>query len=223
MTVKVLWNKIKADSKTKVWIAILSISIILLGILSYFIFLSGGGRYSQLISFFLYMCIACTIIPLLTPPYVIGLGKIFAPIIVALTGAMGNCIGGLLDYYLVTFLFSKVQLLQKMEKSKIYQRGSVYFKRFAFPCLVFTGFSPIPFEPFRIMAILAKYNLAKYILAIFIGRMPRYYLLAWLGKEFREYFTNKVLLLLSIILILIYLIQELVKKYRRGKLHKSKV
>jgi len=218
-----LWNKIKADSKTKVWIAILSISIILLGILSYFIFLSGGGRYSQLISFFLYMCIACTIIPLLTPPYVIGLGKIFAPIIVALTGAMGNCIGGLLDYYLVTFLFSKVQLLQKMEKSKIYQRGSVYFKRFAFPCLVFTGFSPIPFEPFRIMAILAKYNLAKYILAIFIGRMPRYYLLAWLGKEFREYFTNKVLLLLSIILILIYLIQELVKKYRRGKLHKSKV
>ncbi len=169
------------------------------------------------------MCIACSMIPLPTPPFVIGLGKIFPPVIVALTGAMGNCIAGLLDYYLVTVLFSKVQLLQKMEKSRIFQQGNVYFKRFAFLCLVFTGFSPIPFEPFRVMAIVARYNIAKYVLSIFVGRMPRYYLIAFLGEEYREYFTNKVLLLLLVILILIYLIQELVKKYRIGKFHKSNI
>jgi len=222
LTIKTLWDKIKINNRNRVWIVILSITIILLGVLSYFLFFSDH-KYSQLISFSLYMCIACSVIPLPTPPFVIGMGRIFPPLIVALTGAIGNCIGGLLDYYLVTLFFSKVQLLQKVQTSRIYRRGSVYFDRFAFPCLLFTGFSPIPFEPFRIMAIVAKYNLVKYLLAIFIGRMPRYYLVAYLGEEYQEYFTNKVLFLFLIALILMYLIQRIIRMYRRSKVSNREI
>ena len=64
-----------------------------------------GGRHSQLLGYFAYMSIACTLIPLPTPPYVIALGEVFHPGIVALVGAIGNCLAALVEYYSITWFF----------------------------------------------------------------------------------------------------------------------
>ena len=37
-----------------------------------------GSRYSQLMGYFAYMSVACALIPLPTPPYVIALGRFFS-------------------------------------------------------------------------------------------------------------------------------------------------
>jgi len=81
----------------QIYLVITRISILLLSIFVGYLYLSGG-RYSQLVGYFIYMSIACTFIPLPTPPYVIGMGKNFHPGIVGLAGAFGNCLAGFIEY-----------------------------------------------------------------------------------------------------------------------------
>ena len=170
-----------------------------------------GSRYSQLIGFFGYMSVACTLIPLPTPPYVIALGKVFDPSIVALAGAVGNMIAAFVEYHVLLWIFSKTKLKQQVEGNRVFQRFSHYFRRMAFVCLVFTGFTPIPFEPFRFAAILARYNLSLYLLAVFLGRFPRYYLIALIGEQFQ--IPTRYLIILLIILLVIPVIGILIKHH----------
>ena len=173
---------------------------ILLSLSLGYLFLKGS-HYSQLIGFFGYMSVACTLIPLPTPPYVIALGKVFHPGIVALTGAVGNCIAAFVEYRLLLWLFSKTELQQRVEANRIFQRFSYYFHRMAFVCLVFTGFTPLPFEPFRFAAILTRYNLSLYLLAVLLGRFPRYYLIALIGDRFQIPTHYLIILLMGLLII----------------------
>ena len=170
-----------------------------------------GSRYSQLIGFFGYMSVACTLIPLPTPPYVIALGKVFHPGIVAITGAIGNAIAAFVEYRLLLWLFSRTELQQRVETNPIFQRFSHYFRRMAFVCLVFTGFTPIPFEPFRFAAILARYNLPRYLLAVLLGRFPRYYLIALIGDQFQ--IPTRYLVILLIVSLAIPIVGMLIKHH----------
>ena len=169
-----------------------------------------GSRYNQLIGFFVYMSVACTLIPLPTPPYVIALGKVFDPSIVAFTGAIGNCIAAFAEYHLLLWIFSKSELQQRVKTNRIFQRFSYYFQRMAFVCLVFTGFTPIPFEPFRFAAILVRYNLPLYLLAVLLGRFPRYYLIALIGDQFQ--IPTRYLVILLIASLAIPIIGMLIKQ-----------
>ncbi len=198
------------------WI-LTAIGIILSLALGY-VFLKGS-RYSQLISFFGYMSVACTLIPLPTPPYVIALGKVFDPSIVALAGAIGNCIAAFVEYQLLLWLFSKTELQQRVETNRVFQRFSYYFRRAAFVCLIFTGFTPIPFEPFRFAAILARYNLPLYLLAVFLGRFPRYYLIALIGDQYL--IPTRYLIILLIALLVMPIIGMLIKHYTSANNKKS--
>ena len=190
------------------WI-LTAIGIILSLALGY-VFLTGS-RYSQLIGFFGYMSVACTLIPLPTPPYVIALGKVFHPGIVALAGAVGNVIAAFVEYHLLLWFFSKTTLQQRVETNRIFQRFSYYFRRMAFVCLVFTGFTPIPFEPFRFAAILTRYNLFLYLLAVLLGRFPRYYLIALIGDQFQ--IPTRYLIVLLIVSVVIPVIGMVIKHY----------
>ena len=174
----------------------------------------AGSRYSQLLGFFGYMSVACTLIPLPTPPYVIALGKVFDPAIVALAGAIGNCIAAFVEYQLLLWICSKTELQQRVETNRIFQRFSYYFRRMAFVCLVFTGFTPIPFEPFRFAAILTRYNLSLYLLAVLLGRFPRYYLIALIGHQFQ--IPTRYLIILLIVSLVIPIIGMLIKHHSSG-------
>ncbi len=174
-----------------------------------YLFLTGH-RYSRLIGFFGYMSVACTLIPLPTPPYVIALGQDFHPGIVALAGAVGNCIAAFVEYRFLTWFFTAADLQERVERNRIFQRFSAYFRRAAFVCLVFTGFTPIPFEPFRFAAILARYNLLLYLLAVLVGRFPRYYLIALIGDQFR--IPTRSLVILLIVSLAIPIIGLLIKR-----------
>ena len=174
-----------------------------------YVFLEGNP-YSQLIGFFGFMSVACTLIPLPTPPYVIALGKVFHPGIVALAGAVGNVIAAFVEYQLLLWIFSKTELQHRVETNLIFQRFSYYFRRMAFVCLVFTGFTPIPFEPFRFAAILIRYNLPLYLLAVLLGRFPRYYLIALIGEQFQ--IPTRYLIILLIVSLAIPLIGMLIKR-----------
>jgi membrane protein YqaA with SNARE-associated domain len=126
------------------------------------------------------MTAACTFFPLPTPPVVIYMGALHDPLVVALVGGVASCLAGLIDYFLFLLLLQHGRVRQ-FQGSSFYRSCAAFFKRIAFFSLVLAAFTPIPFDPFRLLAIASGYNRAGYLTAIFIGRAPRYYLLAKLG------------------------------------------
>ncbi len=153
----------------------------------------------ELLFLLVYMTFACTFFPLPTPPTIMVYGESFNPILVAIVGGIGTCIASLIDYTVITFIF-EYKKFAKLKQTKTYKYCAWFYNKVAFISLVIAGFTPIPFEPFRFLAAATKYNRVKYVLAIFIGRAPRYYLLA----KFQHLFPiPRSILIGSIPLILI--------------------
>ena len=79
--------------------------------------------------------------------------------------------------------------------------------------MVFAGFTPVPFYPFRVIGIASGDARWKYILSTFAGRTPRYYILAWLGNEYSSYITTQHIVLLFIIMIIPPIIKFLRERF----------
>ena len=128
--------------------------------------------------------IANTIIPItLHEPALIYYGKFYPPQWVAIVATFAVIF---IEY--VNYL--ALMPLLEMEKAKIIREKR--FSQYAEKCFCRTSFLsvlsscllPIPFFPFRILSVTTKYSIRMYILAIFIGRMPRYFLIAMGSKIF---------------------------------------
>jgi len=101
----------------------------------------------------------------------------------ALAASAGTLIAGFLDHS----VFVPVMNLQSLAGYKDkgwYQKFARLFMKYPFFVIVVTGFTPIPFFPFKFLAFSVHYPLWKYLGALLVGRFPRYVLLAWFGSLF---------------------------------------
>ena len=62
------------------------------------------------------------------------------------------------------------------------RRSVEYFARAPFTTVVVFAFTPLPFWVARLLAILYRYPLGRFLTATAVGRLPRLYLYAWLGE-----------------------------------------
>lgn len=162
----------------------------------------------ELIFLLTYMTFACTFFPLPTPQIIMDYGGRFNPILVAVIGAIGTCMAGLIDYTLMTYVL-EFKKIAKLKATMTYKYCAWLYNKFSFLTLVITGFIPIPFEPSRFLASATRYSRSKYVLALFIGRVPRYYLLAKLQRVFH---IPRSILIGSILLISIIVLMKLIWK-----------
>lgn len=173
------------------------------------------GRALDLWLYFAYMTVACTFFPLPTPQVAMDYGQRFNPILAAIVGGIGSCISVLVDYILVTVMF-RYEKIARVKKTQTYINVEQLFKRAPFVVLVITAFTPIPLEPVKLLACATRYNRIKFVLAIFVGRTPRYFLLGILQREFlsipRIYLYSSI-----IIVVMIEVIRRLLKRRRLGK------
>ena len=63
------------------------------------------------------------------------------------------------------------------------------------------NFIPVPIDVIRILAVSAGYKRRYYVLATFVGRFPRYLIVAILGYEFKPS-TQTILIILAITVLL---------------------
>jgi membrane protein YqaA with SNARE-associated domain len=99
----------------------------------------------------------------------------------AIAASIGTMVAGWLDHT----VFVPVMNLKAISGYKDlgwYRKIVRYFKRQPFWTLVVTGFTPIPFFPFKFLAFSVHYPMRRYLAALLVGRFPRYLLLAWLGR-----------------------------------------
>jgi membrane protein YqaA with SNARE-associated domain len=141
-------------------------------------------RYASLAGYFLYMALACTFVPLNTLWIVLWLATQFPAWLVALVGAVGTSLANLNDYYLLSYLF-EFDRVKRLRERRGYQRAVAWFDRAPLLTLTTFSFLPIPVDAVRLLAISRRYSRARFTAASFLGRFPRYYLLArgwqWLG------------------------------------------
>jgi membrane protein YqaA with SNARE-associated domain len=168
----------------------------------------------EMIFLLTYMTCACTFFPLPTPQIIMAYGGRFNPILVAVVGAIGTCMAGLIDYTVMTYVL-EFKKIAKLKETNIYRYCTWLYNKIAFISLVIAGFIPIPFEPFRCLAGATRYSKGKYVLALFIGRGLRYYLLVKIQCVFH---IPRSILIGSIVLIgVIIMIKIIYRKVSQSR------
>jgi uncharacterized membrane protein YdjX (TVP38/TMEM64 family) len=74
-----------------------------------------------------------------------------------------------------------------VQESRWFQFAARWFRKA--PALLIAGsaLAPVPFYPVKILAIAADYPLRRFIVALVVGRLPRFYFLARVLSELDEY------------------------------------
>ena len=101
----------------------------------------------------------------------------------AVAASIGTMIAGYLDHSVFTPVMNLKGLTGYKERAW-YQKAARLFGKYPFAVLVVTGFTPVPFFPFKFLSFSLRYPLKKYLAALLIARFPRYLLLAYIGSFF---------------------------------------
>lgn len=99
----------------------------------------------------------------------------------ALITTITSLLGGIAGYAIGYFLFEAVKpLLVDLGYWDAYSKGKDWFEDWGVWAVLIAGFSPIPYKVFTIAAGVAVLNLPGFIIASFIGRGARFFLVAGL-------------------------------------------
>jgi len=171
-------------------------------------------QYSNLWILFLYT------IPSMSPiaivphePIVFYYSKYYHPFTVTWVTLAGTIFTEYLNYKFVT-LFFKIPKLDDLKRHQTFQKATHYFLLMPFVSIVIAAISPIPFYPFRIIVPASRYPVKKYLIAIFLGRAPRFYILAYFGYAFK--LSNKIIILLFVILLTLLVISWIRKRAKNN-------
>ncbi len=170
-------------------------------------------EWRGLVYLFFYAIPANSFIPI---PHEIGMiyfGQYYDPTLVAAVAACGTVAVCFIDYQAVTAAF-QLEKLQKVRNSEVYKGAVHYFLKAPFLSVFVAAAAPfIPFYIFRVLSPTAGYSLKRYMLAVFLGRLPRYYVFALMGSA-----LNTPNLAISLVLIVV----TCALLYRRVSKHLTK-
>jgi len=104
---------------------------------------------------------------------------------------IASVLGGMLGYAIGFFAFDMIQpWLSETHYWSKYQLAEQWFSDWGFWAIFIAGFSPIPYKVFTIAAGALSMFFLPFVLASFVGRGLRFFLvaglLAWGGEKFEE-------------------------------------
>jgi membrane protein YqaA with SNARE-associated domain len=104
---------------------------------------------------------------------------------------IASLLGGIAGYFIGYFLFDAIEpWLQTTHYWDAYLSGREWFAEYGIWAVFIAGFSPIPYKVFTISAGVAMLSLPGFIVASFIGRGARFFLVAGLivlgGQKMEE-------------------------------------
>ena len=137
-------------------------------------------------------------------PALLYVAKRYPPSLVASVGAAACAVAALLDFWLIGWFVSHGLIRSRLDGSRVYQIAHRVFEKAPFLLIVGSALAPVPFYPVKILAIAGGYPLVRFIVAVLVGRWPRFYLLAIGGREVQM--PNSWLLVAAIALELLTLL-----------------
>ncbi len=187
------------DGSKSFYLSLISFAALSFAVLWVGLWISG---FQPLANFFAFMVAATTVVPIPTPPAVLYMGTLYPALSVAVVGGAASAIGCLLDYIIIGRA-SDTRYFSKYRDSPLLIKSKDYFETNGFLTLMFFALTPFPFEPVKILAILTRYNVKLYIIAISFSRGLRYYILAGVGV----FLTLTQIILITAAFIVVSLIQ----------------
>ncbi len=205
----------KTLPKLKAFIFILEIILIL--ILLVFWFISDFLHTSKNLWVLFLYCFPAEFLIAIVPhePVILFFGKFYAPLTVALISAAGTLLAEALNYSVFKYL-TDTTLYKRLSRKKMVSKLIDLFNRMPFIALLIAGFTPIPFYPFRFLVVMAHYPIWKYLLAVFLSRTPRFFLLSLAGQAIK--IPDSMLVIIFVILIAavnIPFLRSLIKKKKK--------
>jgi ribonucleoside-triphosphate reductase len=138
----------------------------------------------QLIGYGLYAIPAHLLISVLAnEPMLLAAAKSFSPESVAIAGTAGCLVAIVLDYALIGWLVNIRLVRAEVDESRGFFRAQKFFGRAPFLLILASALLPVPFYPVKILAIVRDYSPVRFCVALVLGRLPRFYLLALGGKR----------------------------------------
>ncbi len=104
----------------------------------------------------------------------------FSPLLLGFIVALGASLGEF-SGYIVGYL--GITTFNKMKKAEIQQLKVLrdQLNKVGIPLLIIFAFTPLPFDVIGIAAGLAKYSKLKFFIGCFLGKLPRYVIIAYAG------------------------------------------
>lgn len=140
--------------------------------------------WRPLIGYFLYAIPAHLLISVLAnEPALLAAAKTFSPAAVALAGTAGCLVAIVLDYATIGWLTNLRLVRAELDDSRGFHTAQRFFGKAPFLLILVSAVLPVPFYPVKILAITRGYPLWRFVGALVLGRVPRFYLLALGGQK----------------------------------------
>lgn len=198
--------------KTRIFIVILEITLIFTLLVIWLTIDSLQKSKSLLVLFF--YCFPSEFLIGLVPhePVLLYFGRFYTPLTVALVSIAGTVLAEAINYSVFKF-FADTNLYKKMVGRKTVTTIIKLFNRAPFIAICIAGFTPVPFYPFRFLVVMSHYPRLKYLIAVFLSRTPRFYILAQIGYTFKiPGFALFALFLILLIIINVHFVGNLIKE-----------
>ncbi len=170
----------RTSRTVELWIIALSLAAVAAGLLVVGIVLD-----SPMLKFGGFMTGASTFVPMPADAYVLAAAESIDPWMIGVVGGIINGLVVLIEGRWVSRLAS-VPSFDRFVEFVGTNRFVDLAQQQMFLGLIVGGASFLPFEPFRLVAVLRNYSPVRYFLATAIGRGFRYYCLARIGEKFAD-------------------------------------
>jgi uncharacterized membrane protein YdjX (TVP38/TMEM64 family) len=146
---------------------------------------SFGPVFDRLDFYFGYLFVDALLLPLASTIYVAYAGTKHAPWLVALLGALATTLGSIAQYLIVRRIVMIERGLPRwLQEARSRIEGMIDGSRNAtFWALFIIYATPLGAGPLRLVAAAGGYSLRLFALAIFLGCLPYYFVLAWFGHS----------------------------------------
>jgi len=151
------------------------------GVAALTFYLIGVATGNALVRFIGLMIGATTFVPLPADTFVLAASASLSPAVIGVVGGLINATMVLIERVWILALVDS-PAFDRMRRFFAANRLVELTERNMFVALMVGAASFIPFEPFRLVAIMRNYSPLKYFLATGIARGTRYYVLASVGS-----------------------------------------
>jgi uncharacterized membrane protein YdjX (TVP38/TMEM64 family) len=119
-----------------------------------------------------------------TTPLLLEYGKYHAPWLVAVAGGAASALGSAVQLLLLRWaLASHRPWMHRLAPSRDKVESALKdYPAATFLAVLLARATPLPDAPIKLVVAAGGYPLPRYALALFLGALPYYFLLAWLGR-----------------------------------------
>jgi membrane protein YqaA with SNARE-associated domain len=139
--------------------------------------------FAGLYLFGVYAIPSNSIVPVPHEPGLLYFAQFYHPVWIALAGTLGTGVAAFADYGVVEAAMRHPKINGARE-ARMYKWAVKWLMRYPFATCFIFALTPLPIYVVRVLAPASGYPVGRYVSAIMLGRLPRFFAIAWIGYLF---------------------------------------